>query len=149
MDLKDALKNMKDQQVDLEPDMAEALEETTKKVGKDKPEKESHNLTMTFEGFKRKVGELIMDDKILLQMKLKWYEDATQMIVFQGVRSNVIARLRSNGQHIINRSTFKKRIAQVLELEMEPSEEQKKAKERSNQSTNNTSTSSTTTPISN
>jgi hypothetical protein len=63
-------------------------------------------------------------------MRLKWHEDATQMIVFQGVRSNVIARLRSNGQHIINRSVFKKRIQNVLDLDMEPSSEQKAMKER-------------------
>jgi hypothetical protein len=130
MDLSDALKDMKDKQVDLEPDMAEVLEETTKKVGKDKPEKDRDNSPLTFEEFKRKVGTLLLEDPILIQMKLKWYEDATQMIVFQGVRSNVIARLRSNGQHVINRSVFKKRITQVLEFEMEPSEEQRLGKER-------------------
>jgi hypothetical protein len=126
MDLKDALKEMKNKQVDLEPDMAEALDDVTKKVGKDKPEKDRTNGPLTFEQFKRKVGELILEDKILLQMKLKWHEDAAQMIVFQGVRSNVIARLRSNGQHIINRSVFKKRIQAVLELDMEPNPEQKR-----------------------
>ena len=108
MDLTDALKNMKT-----------------------KPEESKDDGPLTFEEFKRKVGELIFDDKILIQMKLKWYEDATQMIVFQGVRSNVIARLRSNSQHVINRSVFMKRIQEVLELDMEPSVEQKVAAARS------------------
>jgi len=107
MDLKDALKDMKS-----------------------KPEEPQDNSPLTFEEFKRKVGDIIFDDKILVQMKLKWYEDATQMIVFQGVRSNVIARLRSNGQHVINRSVFKKRIQGVLELDMEPSADQKAAAAR-------------------
>ncbi len=97
---------------------------------KTKSEEPKDNGPLTFEEFKRKVGELIFDDKILVQMKLKWYEDATQMIVFQGVRSNVIARLRSNGQHLINRSVFKKRIQEVLELDMEPSADQKEAAAR-------------------
>ena len=107
-------------------DLKDALQEM-----KTKPEERQDNGPLTFEEFKRKVGELIFDDKILVQMKLKWYEDATQMIVFQGVRSNVIARLRSNGQHVINRSVFKKRIQEVLELDMEPSVDQKVAAARS------------------
>ena len=97
---------------------------------KNKPEEPTDNGPLTFEEFKRKVGDIIFDDKILIQMKLKWYEDAAQMIVFQGVRSNVIARLRSNGQHVINRSVFKKRIQEVLELEMELNEDQKAAAQR-------------------
>jgi hypothetical protein len=117
MDLKDALKGLQSQQEIEEPKIT--IEEPT----------EDSNL-LTFEAFKRLVGDLIFEDKILIQMKLKWYEDATQMIVFQGVRSNVIARLRSNGQHVINRSVFKKRIQDVLEKDMEPSVEQKQAKER-------------------
>ena len=106
-------------------DLKEGLENLKKK-----PEEPEDNDPLTFEQFKRKVGDIILDDKILVQMKLKWYEDATQMIVFQGVRSNVIARLRSNSQHVINRSVFKKRIQEVLELEMEPTEDQKLAAKR-------------------
>lgn len=113
MDLKDALKGLKNQ---------EKIEEPI--------EKPKDNDLLTFEQFKRLVGDLIFEDKILIQMKLKWYEDATQMIVFQGVRSNVIARLRSNGQHVINRSVFKKRIQDILEKDMELGVEQKQAKER-------------------
>lgn len=111
-------------------DLSDALKDMKKKEEK-KPEESNDNDPLTFEKFKRAVGDLILDDKVLIQMRLKWYEDATQMIVFQGVRSNVIARLRSNGQHVINRSVFKKRIQDVLELDMEPSQEQKSAKERS------------------
>jgi len=131
MDLKEGLENLKKNQVDLEPDMMEALNSTTEKVGKSEPSKDKPDAPLSFEGFKRRIGKLILDDKILIQMRLKWYEDATTMIVFQGVRSNVIARLRSNGQHVINRSVFKKRVQEVLELEMEPSEEQRLGKERS------------------
>lgn len=120
MDLKDALKGLQSQEKTEEPKITiEKTEEPT----------EDNNL-LTFEAFKRLVGSLIFEDKILIQMKLKWYEDATQMIIFQGVRSNVIARLRSNGQHVINRSVFKKRIQDVLEKDMELSTEQKQAKER-------------------
>lgn len=118
MDLKDALKGLKNQEKTEEP-----------KITIEKTEEPKDDL-LTFEAFKRLVGDLIFEDKILIQMKLKWYEDATQMIVFQGVRSNVIARLRSNGQHVINRSVFKKRIQDVLEKDMELSAEQKQAKER-------------------
>lgn len=120
MDLKDALKGLQSQEKTEEPKITiEKTEEPTE-----------DNDLLTFEAFKRLVGDLIFEDKILIQMKLKWYEDATQMIVFQGVRSNVIARLRSNGQHVINRSVFKKRIQGVLEKDMELSVEQKQAKER-------------------
>ena len=118
MDLKEALK-----------DIAAKVEEPTSDAPLEVEEPTGDTL-LTFEDFKRKVGSLVLDDKILIQMKLKWYEDATQMIVFQGVRSNVIARLRSNGQHVINRSVFKKRIQAILELDMEPNADQKEAAAR-------------------
>ena len=104
------------------------LKDALKGLSEDKVEEKQEALT--FESFKRRVGDLIHNDRILERMNLKWYEDATTMIVFQGVRSNVIARLRSNGQHIINRSVFKKRVQDVLDMEMEPSAEQKLAIER-------------------
>jgi hypothetical protein len=96
----------------------EKLKEAHVSDTKDTVEVEEEKDSLTFEGFKALVREKLNEDKILKQMRLSWHEDAHTMLIFQGVMSNSVARLRSNGVHVINRSVVKKRLQEVLDLEI-------------------------------
>ena len=74
--------------------------------------------SVTFAVFKKKIRDACMFDKILKQVRISFYEDASQMIMYQGTRTNVIGRIKSNGRHTIYRAAVKKRLQDILDLEI-------------------------------
>lgn len=95
-DFKDQLKEVREQ---IDQNKSETL----------KPKKES----MTFDIFKKKVVELCITDNLISKMKLQFIDGADALIIYQGVRSNIVARIKRNGNHIIYRSALKKKISKL------------------------------------
>ena len=73
---------------------------------------------VSFAVFKNKIRHECLFNKILKQMRINFYEDASMMIMYQGVRTNTLGRLRSNGIHTIYRSAIKKQLNDILELKI-------------------------------
>jgi len=131
MKLNKLAEKFSDEQVELDEDMAEILDEVTKKIGENEPTEprlgnenepvkpiDEAEDEVSFAVFKNKIRHECLFNKILKQMRINFYEDASMMIMYQGVRTNTLGRLRSNGIHTIYRSAIKKQLNDILELKI-------------------------------
>jgi len=85
-------------------DFKSQLKEVKEQIKNEKPVKENKQSkkALTFNIFKKKIVELCVTDNVDV------------LIVYQGLKSNVIARIKRNGQHIIHRAALRKKMSKLI-----------------------------------
>ena len=73
---------------------------------------------ITFSQVKRKIINLIKTDIHLKQMYLNTFDNENTIIIYQGLKSNVLARIKENGQHIILRAVLEKKFREILNVKI-------------------------------
>jgi len=69
----------------------------------------------SFEVFKLKVLKKIKDDRVLSGLRLKTVVTGTYIIIYQGVKTNILARFTEGRNYIIYRSIIQKRLSDLIE----------------------------------
>lgn len=79
--------------------------------------------TITFEKLKEEIKRMCKEDRILKRLSLSFVDEPNILFLYQGVHSNILARIRNSGNHIVQRAIIQKRLEKLLDLEIvEPKE---------------------------
>ena len=127
MDLKGELKNLIEQEPKLELQLEQiepeeiyeyedALELCEKKGVK--LENLDIKIMIDFPTLKELIIDKLKNDRILKPLRLKVIDQGISLIIFQGVRTNVLGRINRSGKHIIGRSQLNIRLGNLLEFKI-------------------------------
>jgi len=97
-------------------DFKSQLKEVKEQIKNEKPVKENKQSkkALTFNIFKKKIVELGFIYHLIQKMQLNYIDNVDVLIVYQGLKSNVIARIKRNGQHIIHRAALRKKMSKLI-----------------------------------